>query len=211
MVEYQKIDETASLGSLRYVDQLTVDTNNDGIPDEGDGLIDLDDRVYKGSGAPEFELGLNLNADYKGIDFSMNWYAAIGGEIINGSKAYAYKQGTHQDLVYQWTPTNPTSDIPADRGRDNFNYRGYTDYWLQDGSFARLRNLTLGYSLPKKWNDKLKISKLRFYLAADNLITITNYDGFDPEIGNDGLNTRGIDAGVYPISTQYRAGIEFKF
>ncbi|MCR1026189.1 TonB-dependent receptor [Cellulophaga baltica] len=211
LVEYQKIDETASLGSLRYVDQLTVDTNNDGIPDEGDGLIDLDDRVYKGSGAPEFELGLNLNADYKGVDFSMNWYAAIGGEIINGSKAYAYKQGTHQDLVYQWTPTNPTSDIPADRGRDNFNYRGYTDYWLQDGSFARLRNLTLGYSLPKKWNDKLKISKLRFYLAADNLITITNYDGFDPEIGNDGLNTRGIDAGVYPISTQYRAGIEFKF
>ncbi|WP_303571899.1 TonB-dependent receptor [Cellulophaga sp. 3_MG-2023] len=209
--EYRQLDPTANLGDLRYVDQPTVDTNNDGIADAGDGEITLDDRVYKGSGAPEYELGLNLNANYKNIDFSMNWYAAIGGEIINGSKAYAYKQGTHQDLVHQWTLSNPTSTVPADRGRDHFNYRGYTDYWLQDGSFGRLRNVTLGYTLPKKLNDKLNINKLRFYIAADNLLTITGYDGFDPEIGNDGLSTRGIDAGVYPISTQYRAGIEFKF
>ncbi|WP_245547690.1 SusC/RagA family TonB-linked outer membrane protein [Galbibacter orientalis] len=211
LIEYRELDPTAELGSLRYVDQLTIDTDGDGVLDAGDGTINLDDRVYKGSGAPEYELGLNFTSNYKGIDLSMNWYSAIGGEIINGSKAYAYKQGTHQDLVYQWTVNNPTSNIPADRGRDNANYRGYTDFWLQDGSFARLKNITLGYTMPKKWSDKLNINMLRFYLAADNLLTITNYDGFDPEIGNDGLNTRGIDAGVYPISSIYRAGIEFKF
>ncbi|MDO7135824.1 SusC/RagA family TonB-linked outer membrane protein [Algibacter lectus] len=211
LAEYRLLDPTANLGSLRYVDQPTVDTDNDGVADAGDGVFDLDDRVFKGSGAPDFEVGLNFNADYKSIDFSMNWYAAVGGNIINGSKAYAYKQGTHRDLVYQWSPANPTSNIPADRGRDNFNYRGYTDLWLQDGSFARLKNTTLGYTLPKKWSNKLNITKLRFYIAADNLITITSYDGFDPEVGNDGLNTRGIDQGTYPISTQYRAGVEFRF
>ncbi|WP_189361716.1 SusC/RagA family TonB-linked outer membrane protein [Algibacter mikhailovii] len=211
LAEYRELDPTAELGSLRYVDQLTEDTNNDGIPDAGDGLITTEDRVYSGSAAPEYELGLNFNANYKGFDFSMNWYSAIGGEIINGSKAYAYKQGTHRDLVYSWSPNNTASNIPAYRGRDNANFRGYTDLWIQDGSFARLKNITLGYSLPRKLTQKMKIQKLRFYIAADNLLTITDYDGFDPEVGNDGLNTRGIDAGVYPISAQYRAGLEFKF
>ena len=208
---YKLLEPTAKLGDLRYVDQLTVDTDGDGIPDAGDGTITIDDRVYKGNGLPEYELGLSFNAEYKRFDFSMIWYAAMGGEIINGSKAYAYKQGTHQDLVHQWTPANPLSNIPAYRGRDHQNMRGYTDFWLQDGSFARLKNITLGYSLPRSFTNKLKINKLRFYLSADNLLTITNYDGFDPEIGGDGLNTRGIDAGVYPVSTQYRAGLLLNF
>jgi hypothetical protein len=89
--------------------------------------------------------------------------------------------------------------------------RGFTDFWLQDGSFARLKNITLGYSLPRSFTNKLKINKLRFYVSAENLLTLTKYDGFDPEIGGDGLNTRGIDAGVYPISTQYRAGLLLNF
>jgi len=211
LAEYQQLMPTARLGDLRYVDQLTVDTDGDGIPDAGDNTISQDDRVYKGNGLPEFELGLNFNAEYKRFDFSMIWYAAIGGEIINGSKAYAYKQGTHRDLVHMWTPANPTSNIPTYRTRDHENMRGYTDFWLQDGSFARLKNVTIGYSLPRSFTNKLKINRLRLYLSADNLLTITDYDGFDPEIGGDGLNTRGIDAGVYPISTQYRAGLLLNF
>ena len=208
---YKELMPTANLGDLRYIDQLTVDTDGDGVPDAADGTITIDDRVYKGNGLPEYELGFRFNAEYKRFDFSMIWYAAIGGEIINGSKAYAYKQGTHQDLVHQWTPANPTSDIPSFRGRDHENMRGYTDFWLQDGSFARLKNITLGYSLPRSFTNKLKINRLRFYVAAENLLTITDYDGFDPEIGGDGLNTRGIDAGVYPISAQYRAGLLLNF
>ena len=211
LAEYQQLMPTARLGDLRYIDQLTVDTDGDGIPDAGDNTISQDDRVYKGNGLPEFELGLNFNAEYKRFDFSMIWYAAIGGEIINGSKAYAYKQGTHRDLVHMWTPANPTSNIPTYRTRDHENMRGYTDFWLQDGSFARLKNVTIGYSLPRSFTNKLKINRLRLYLSADNLLTITDYDGFDPEIGGDGLNTRGIDAGVYPISTQYRAGLLLNF
>lgn len=211
LVEYQQLVPTANLGDLRYIDQLTVDTDGDGIPDAGDGLITIDDRKYMGNGLPEYELGLTFNAEYKRFDFSMIWYAAMGGEIINGGKAYAYKQGTHQDLVHQWTPANPTSNIPSYRGTDHENMRGYTDFWLQDGSFARLKNITLGYSLPRSFTNKLKVNRLRLYLSADNLLTITGYDGFDPEIGGDGLNSRGIDQGTYPISTQYRAGLLLNF
>ncbi|WP_245949463.1 SusC/RagA family TonB-linked outer membrane protein [Echinicola strongylocentroti] len=209
--EYREIMPTAKMGDLKYVDALTVDTDGDGVPDAGDGLINNDDRVYAGSGMPEFEMGLNLNADYKGFDLSMQWYGAFGGEIINGSKAYAYKQGTHLDILYQWSPQNTTSTIPAYRGRDHENYRGYTDYWIEDGTFIRLRNVALGYTIPSGITNKVGVRNFRVYIAAQNPLTITSYDGFDPEVGNDGLNTRGIDKGNYPISAQYRAGIQFDF
>lgn len=187
------------VGDLRYVDQ------------NGDGEITLDDRVYRGSGQPDYEVGLNLSADYKGFDLSMQIYAAIGGEVLNGSKAYSYKHGTHQDLLYQWSDANPTSEIPANRGRDYANYRGHTDYWLEDGSFVRLRNIALGYTIPKAVSESIGVNRLRVYVGAQNPLTFTNYSGFDPEVGNDGLNTRGIDKGNYPISASYRVGVQLDF
>ncbi|WP_139955839.1 SusC/RagA family TonB-linked outer membrane protein [Flavicella sediminum] len=211
LIEYKKLVPSANLGDLRYVDQLTEDTNNDGIADAGNGSIGNEDRKYSGSGVPDFELGLNFSAYYKNFDFSMNWYGAFGGEIMNGSKAVAYKYGTHKDLAYQWTPANPTSDIPTNRGRDHENYRGFTDFWQEDGDFVRLRNLSIGYKLPRNLIEKMNISKLRFYIAAQNLLTLTKYEGYDPEVGNNGLSTRGIDRGNYPISRQFRAGVQFEF
>lgn len=211
LIEYQQFIPTAKLGDLRYVDQLTIDTDGDGIPDAADNLLTDDDRIYVGSGAPEFEIGINMGADYKGFDLSMQWYGSFGNEIINGTKIYTYMYGTSKDLVYQWSPQNVNSLIPANRGRDHWNYRGYTDYWIEDGSFIRLRNVTLGYTLPNNLIKKAGLSKLRIYVAAQNPLTFTKYDGFDPEVGNDGLQTRGIDKGNYPISRQYRAGIQFDF
>lgn len=205
------IASNANLGDLRYIDALTVDTNNDGIPDAGDGVIDLNDRQFAGNGLPDFEVGLNWNARYKNFDFAMQWYAAIGGEVMNGSKAYAYKASTHRDLVYQWSPQNTTSLIPTDRGGGHPNYRGYTDFWMEDGSFARLRNVAIGYTLPKDATEKHGISNVRVYLSAQNPITITNYTGFDPEVGNNGFSQRGLDRGSYPISSTFRFGVQFAF
>jgi TonB-linked SusC/RagA family outer membrane protein len=199
------------LGDLKYVDALTVDTDNDGIPDAGDGVISVDDRQYAGSGTPDFEMGFNFGANYKGFDFSMQWYASFGNELMNGSKAFSYKAGSHQDLLYQWSPQNTTSMIPTNRGRDHENYRGYTDFWLEDGTFARLRNIQLGYSLPKDVLEKNGLSKIRIYLSAQNLITITDYTGFDPEVGNNSLASRGLDRGNYPISSSFRIGVQFAF
>ena len=86
LAEYQKLESTARMGDLMY-----VDTNKDGI-------LNDDDRVYAGSGMPEFELGLNFAADYKGFDFSMNWYSSIGNEIINGTKIYTYQKKRTKNL-----------------------------------------------------------------------------------------------------------------
>ncbi|MBU2945531.1 SusC/RagA family TonB-linked outer membrane protein [Zobellia uliginosa] len=209
---YKEIDPAASLGQLRYVDQLTVDTDDDGIPDAGDGKIDQDDKVYKGSGSEDFNMGFNFGANYKGVDFSMNWYGSQGAEVMNGSKAYAYQSGTHADIYYSWTVVNPLSDIPYYDGSPNTNsYRDASDYFLEDGSFIRLRNISLGYSLPSKLTDKMKIGKLRIYVQAQNLITITNYSGFDPEVGNNGFSSRGIDQGTYPVTSQYKVGLQLQF
>ncbi|TYA92146.1 SusC/RagA family TonB-linked outer membrane protein [Seonamhaeicola marinus] len=202
----------AQLGDLRLIDALTVDTDGDGVADAGDGIIDINDRQYMGSGTPEFEMGFNFNTWYKGVDFSMQWFGAFGGEIMNGNKAYAYQEGNHQDLVHQWSPQNPDSNIPVFRGSSTHNnVRGRNDYWLEDGTFVRLRNITLGYSIPKRKLEKIGLSKLRLYVTGQNLITITGYDGFDPEVGNNGLSTRGIDKGTYPISRQVRAGLQLEF
>ncbi|WP_282035852.1 SusC/RagA family TonB-linked outer membrane protein [Saccharicrinis aurantiacus] len=199
LAEYQKIDSGARMGDLIYVDQ------------NGDNVIDESDRVYGGSGTPEFELGLNLNCDYKGFDFSMQWFGAFGQEIINGSRIYAHTTGTHRDQLYQWSTDNPLGVMPANRKGNHMNYRAWSDIWIEDGSFVRLRNVTLGYTLPKKMLSKLGVSKLRIYIATDNPLTLTKYTGYDPEVGGDGLATRGLDKGNYPVSAQYRAGVQLGF
>jgi len=201
----------AQLGDQRFVDQITEDTDGDGVPDAGNGTLGIEDRVYKGSGAPEFELGLNFNASYKNFDISMQWYGSFGAEVLNGSKSFAYRSGTHRDLLNAWTPQNPTSTIPSDRGRDNINYRGFSDFWLEDGTFVRLRNIQLGYTFPTDLINKIGLNKARIFIASDNPLTLTKYSGFDPEVGNNGLSLRGIDRGNYPVVSQIRGGIQFNF
>ena len=189
LAEYQKLVSSARMGDLMY-----VDTNKDGI-------LNDDDRVYAGSGMPDFELGLNFAADYKGFDFSMNWYASVGNDIINATKIYSYQKKTSKDLIYMWTPTNNTSTIPSYRNEQHNNYRAHTDMWVEDGSFVRLKNIMLGYSLPKKVVSKLRLGKCRFYIAADNLLTLTKYDGYDPEVGSNGLFDWAIRSNMASVLT----------
>ncbi len=202
----------AKLGDLKLLDAITEDTDGDGIADSGNGTIGIEDQQYAGSGAPEFELGFNFSANYSDFDFSTQIYGSFGAEIINGNKAFAYQVGNHQDLIYGWSPSNPDSEIPIYRGSSTHNnVRGFSDYWLEDGTFVRFRNITIGYSYPASRLEKIGISKLRFYATGQNLITITKYDGYDPEVGNNGLSTRGIDKGTYPISSQIRVGLQLEF
>jgi len=199
LAAFQKLVPTAKMGDLIYVDT------------DGDGALTDADRVYAGSGMPEWEAGLSVDVAYKGFDFSMQWYASVGNEIINGGKLYASVNSKHQDMVHQWTPDNPYSNIPIFRGRDHLNYASYADIWVEDGSYVRLRNVILGYTIPKKVLNKINVNKLRFYVAAQNPITLTKYDGYDPEVGSNGLSRRGLDIGNYPVAAQYRAGVQLDF
>ena len=201
LADYQaNIDRNARMGDTRFIDQ------------NGDGVLDESDRVYSGSGLPKYEIGYTFNANYKNWDFSMNWYAALGQEIMNGFDAWAYGFGRHKDLIYQWSPQNQDSPIPSYRNdmRRHVNYRGYSDLFLEDGSYLRLRQVSLGYSLKKKTLDKLGINRLRFYVRAQNPLTITKYSGYNPEVGG-GVAARGLDKNTGPISSQYMLGVNFNF
>lgn len=180
------------------------------IDDNGDGQINDDDRVYAGSGMAEWEAGLIFNADYKGFDLSAQLFYSYGNEVFNGSKLFAYAMNRHKDLYYMWTPQNPTSDIPAGRtNSEHDNWRGRTDYFLEDGTFLRVRNLSLGYTLPK--NLISGIEKMRWYVTAQNPFTFTGYEGYDPEIGGNGVSTRGIDKGSYPVTRKFLIGVQVDF
>jgi TonB-linked SusC/RagA family outer membrane protein len=201
LAEYQTIKPDAQMGDLIYKDA------------NGSGDITDADRVYGGSGLPDFETGLNMNFKYKGFDLNMMWYGSFGHEIMNGSKAAAYSFRRHKDLLYAWSEANPTSSIPAYRGdsKAHVNYAGFTDLWLEDGSFVRLKDITFGYTLPESLNSRLGVGKMRVYVSAQNALTITGYEGFDPEVGGDGVTSRGLDKGNYPVSAFYLVGLKLDF
>lgn len=199
--EYRLLETNVEpqLGDVKYVD------NN------GDGAITTADRIYAGSGLPEYEVGFNLNTNYKRFDFSMNWYAALGHEIVNSSKYEAFRFGRHEDLVYQWSESNPTSNIAASRNDNHPNYAAFSDLWVEDGSYLRLKQATLGYSFSKDFLKKIGgLNKLRLYVSAQNPITITNYTGYDPEVGGSTAR-RGIDRDQYPRAAFYLVGLDLNF
>ncbi len=200
LAEYRKIKPSASYGDLIYEDF------------NGDGQINDSDLQYCGSGLPDYEIGFNISMEYKGFDLYANFYSALGHEIMNGSRATAFAYGRHKDLLGQYSATNINSPVPTYYGdiKSHMNYQGNTDMWLEDGSYLRLKNVTLGYTLPERLSTKLKMKKCRVYVAGQNLFTITGYSGYDPGIGG-GIATRGMDIGNYPVSTTVMGGVNLIF
>ena len=200
LTAYKLLNPNAQKGDLRYVDS------------DGNGQLDANDKVYKGSYQPDFEVGFNIDATYKDFDFSAQFYGVSGNTIYNGQKQYAYSTKRHRDLVNSWTDNNPTSNIPTPRSNiEHPNVQTSLDYFLEDGSFLRLRNIILGYSLKTILLDKIGIEKLRLFINAQNPITWTKYSGFDPEVGSSNPFEGGLDRGSYPVSSTYSAGISIIF
>ncbi|UMB54051.1 TonB-dependent receptor [Lutibacter sp. A64] len=192
----------ADFGDLIYVD------HND------DGDITVEDRHYMGSGQSDFEIGFNFKWIYNNFDFTMNWYGSSGAEIMNGTKAATYTYATHGDLVNMWTPENPTSNIPLWTGDSKSglpNLVATTDYWLEDGDYIRLKLVSIGYTIPKKKLEKLNISNFRIFVLAQNALTFTKYEGYDPEVGGANVARNGMDVSRYPLASLYSLGIKFNF
>ncbi|MFR9498191.1 MAG: TonB-dependent receptor [Rikenellaceae bacterium] len=200
LAAYSAIDSTAKYGDLIYVDY------------NGDGVITDDDRQYMGSGISEYEIGLNIGLEYRNFDLFVNLYSALGHELVNGSKATSYTYGKDKDLLGMWTPSNTDSTLPTYYGtlKEDDNYAVTTDMFLEDGSYLRLKNISLGYTLPTSLFKSVNISKVRFYVSAQNLFTITNYTGMNPEVGS-GITTRGMDFGLYPSYRTYLFGLDLSF
>lgn len=183
-----------------------------------DGVINADDRINAGNSFPTFTYSMNLSAEYKGFDLSMLWVGSKGNKIFNGLKlGGVFMQGTSYnnspEILDRWTPTSKGNSVPRVTVKDLNNNKAYNTLYVEDGSYARLKYLTLGYTFKEKFTGK-RINKLRVYLTLQNPITITKYKGFDPEIGSDSgvySNIYGVDRGTYPQARAYIVGFNLNF
>jgi TonB-linked SusC/RagA family outer membrane protein len=194
--------EGAQPGDLRFVDQ------------NGDGVInfsDDSDRVMLGSPIPNFTFGLNLNLRYKGFDLSTNLFAAVGQEIIRN---YERQQPFANQLDYvinRWTGPGSSNEIPRVTTGLTRN-TVFSDFFVENGSFLRIRNVQFGYTFPRKWMENVKVRSLRVYVSVNNLFTLTGYQGYDPDIGNfGGPLSAGVDYGFYPQARTIMGGFNLKF
>lgn len=177
-IEIGSLNKGKGLGRMKWVDQ------------NKDGKITTDDRVYFGNPEPKFSFGLNVNLGYKDFDFSMFWEGKVGYYANTGDKSqrtlFVTDMGSNKgaDILGAWDPvTNPTSKIPALTTTNNNNETATSTYFYEDHSYAKLRNLQLGYSLRSEALKKAKINRIRFYLTGQNLFWIQSKDfsGADPE------------------------------
>ena len=196
------IQDGAKPGDLRFVDQ------------NGDGRInfsDNSDRVELGSPIPEFTFGLNLTLKYKGFDASCNIYAAIGQEIIRNYERQQPYANQLDYVINRWTGPGSTNEIPRVTTGATRN-TVFSDYYVEDGSFMRIRNFQFGYTFPRKWMEAAKVQSFRLYVSINNLYTLTGYQGFDPDIGNfGGALAAGVDYGFYPQARTIMGGFSIKF
>jgi hypothetical protein len=190
---------------------------------DGDGTITGSDRTNIGHYLPPINFGLVGSAEYKNIDFSVTLQGVQGNEILNANRFYTegmtrlFNMGT--DVLKAWTPQNPNTDIPRAIITDPNRNARMSDRYIEDGSFLRVKFLTLGYSLPKSLLSSFAngaLSKVRVYFTSSNLLTITGYSGYDPEVqgrpdSGNSLFSAGVDNGNVPQMRSFIGGLQIEF
>ncbi|WP_054411836.1 SusC/RagA family TonB-linked outer membrane protein [Hymenobacter sp. DG25A] len=186
-------------GDIRF-----KDINNDGVINDAD-------RTFIGNPNPDFTYGLNNTLTWKGFDLNLFIQGSQGNDIYNLNRFYTegglYSNGNSSTRVLgRWTGAGTSNDVPrAIAGDPNQNLR-VSSYFIEDGSYLRIKTLTLGYNLPKTVLSRLASQQMRVYVSAQNLLTLTKYTGFDPELGQG-----GVDRGIYPQSRVLLAGLNIGF
>ena len=198
--------EGAGPGRFRY-----ADINND-------GKITADDRTFLGSPVPKFTGGLTLTLRYKAFDFSTYAYTSLGNKIFNNSKWFTdfYPSFTGAAVSARvkdsWTPTNTNTMIPIFEGASNFSTNTQANsYYVENGSFMRLQNISVGYNLPTGLLSGIGLERVRVSASANNILTVTKYTGLDPAVGGAADSNFGIDVGNYPLTRSYNVGLNIGF
>ena len=194
---------TVKPGVVKYKDQ------------DGDGIITTNDRTVIGNAMPKWFGGITNTFDYKGIDFSFMLQFNYGNDIYNATRLYSTQSRNGRrnmlaEVADRWSPTNTSNLVPS---QDGYIVNDVYSRFIEDGSFLRLKNVTLGYTLPHKWTRKFHVSRLRLYATGQNLFCVSGYSGYDPEV-NSASNTPmtpGLDWGAYPKSRVFTFGIDLQF
>jgi TonB-linked SusC/RagA family outer membrane protein len=206
----EKLQPNAHPGDIRFVDM------------NGDGKIDGNDRSFVGSPHPDLTAGLTLGFNYKNFDFSAFFSGSFGNDVYNLTKYLGefFNQSQYNKnstILNAWTPTHTNTSVPRVTQDDPNNNIRPSSYYIENGSYVRLKNLKVGYQLPKNILSLLNVQNAYLYLQATNLFTITSYDGIDPEVGLQSYTSSsrnldmGIDRGIYPLSRSYTFGVNVSF
>ncbi len=211
-VNGKPIQPDAQPGDIKFLDK------------DGSGAIDAGDLDFMGSPIPTLNYGLNASFAWKGIDLSLFFQGVAGNKIY--SELLVWTEGMHTNfnqttaVLDRWTPTNTDTSVPraVAGGNASPNISYPSTRYLFKGDYLRLKNVTLGYTLPKKWVDAVKLESVRVYLTGRNLLTFTKYPYYDPEIGSGAIGaggsyntSRGIDPGYYPQARTMIFGIQIGF
>jgi TonB-dependent starch-binding outer membrane protein SusC len=184
----------------------------------GDNIINADDRKYLGSPVPKFTGGLNLKLTYLNFEIETYMYTSVGNKIFNASKWFtdfypSFAGASISERVKDsWSPSNPGASIPIFESASNFSTNTQANsFYVENGNYVRMQNISLGYNLPKPLLSKLKMQKLRIYASANNIFTISKYQGLDPGVGGNADTQFGIDVGNYPVTRSWVFGVNLGF
>lgn len=222
--KYDEFNKSGSSYSLKEgIPHFSTENNTQpGMPKyadlNGDGTIDSNDRTIIGRGLPIHTGGFTNNFEYKGIDLSIFFQWSYGNDVINANRLFFESSNNKSRNLNQfasyadrWTPENPDSDIPV--ASASVSNRVISSRVVEDGSYLRLKNVTIGYTFPSQLTKKWKIDKARVYVAAQNLWTCTGYSGYDPEVSvrNSSALTPGLDYSSYPRAYSISFGVSLGF
>lgn len=211
-------------GIFQTMDEVKAYTNSEGgliqpnalpgdfrwVDTDGDGTITDKDKTFLGTSIPKYTFGLTVNLDYKGFDFMAFASGAAGNKIFQGLRRLDISNSNWQTVALsRWTGAGTSNTYPRLTSNDtNGNFTQMSDFYLENGNYVRLKVVQLGYSLPSHIYSRVGASKVRFYLSSENLLTLTKYTGYDPEIGG---GVFGIDKGVYPQARSFMLGVQVQF
>ena len=176
-----------------------------------DGVIDDNDRTKLGKGMPDWTFGVNLSASWRRFDLSMMWQGTAGNDVFDATRRIDINSTNLPSwMLGRWTGPGTSDKYPLFIVGDSSDNWKSSDLYVYDGSYLRLKNIELGYTLPDKIAHNVQISRLRLFVSAENLLTFTKYHGFDPEISSGGTSL-GVDYGVYPQARVWRIGFNLEF
>ena len=206
----EEIDASAiqTVGSSKFTSTQPGDIRFRDL--NSDGVINDDDRTILGSPMPTFTFSMNNAFAWKGFDLEIYLQGVAGNQIYNGNRAALEAMSVAQNqlvtVLDRWSPTNPSTTMPRAVFSDPNKNNRVSNRFLEDGSYLRLKSITLGYTLPKRLTEKAHMSEVRFSFSGQNLFTLTRYTGLDPEVGG-----AGIDTNVYPVTRNFTFGLNITF
>lgn len=200
-IDAHAVQPNASPGDIRYVDV------------DGDGIVEFgssDDLTVIGNPIPEITMGFNLNLTYKQLDFATTLFASVGNDIARSYERFLTYSNKPDFYLNRWTGPGTSNEVPRASNTASNNYL-FSSFYVEDGSYLRVQNVQLGYSINPKFLEKMGLDKFRVYVAANNLFTFTEYKGYNPDVSNASPLGAGVDLGQYPQTRTFTTGVNVSF